>query len=193
MKHLYNFCALLFLALPLTSQITYDTLQYDNCFKDSLKINGAILSLIGSNAVDLSGIGSPDQVIGFINDKTITLTNGGTADISAVNTDNQTLLLDGTLLSILNENTVDLESILPDSLVQAITLDNDTLFLSAGGGAVSLKPYGSQDLSIVDSTLNISGGQGVNLGGLIGFNSNRYNSEQLTKSGRNIILRFQFQ
>lgn len=108
---------------------------------------------------------------------TLRITNNASAtpiDLSPFvgeNTDEQTLSLSGTQLSISNGNTVDLTPINTDN--QSLSLSGTTLAIS-GGNNVNLAPINTdnQTLNLSGTTLSISGGNNVNLSSVNTDNQN---------------------
>ncbi|MBL6663831.1 MAG: hypothetical protein ISP71_06995 [Flavobacteriales bacterium] len=99
--------------------------------------------------VDLSATQSDDQQLSFNND-TLYLEDGGFVDLSALNATE----VDG---DIFNE-------------IQNITLANDSLFLSLGGGAVdlsTLKGTDDQQISFANDSLFLENGGAVDLSDLV--------------------------
>ncbi|MEL6274084.1 MAG: tail fiber domain-containing protein, partial [Bacteroidota bacterium] len=95
---------------------------------------------------------------------------------SGSGSDNQTIALNGTSLSIENGNSVDLSVIQdgvndadanPNNEIQFLDLIGDQLSLSSGGGQITLPTAADdQTLFLNGTTLSIENGNSVNLGGL---------------------------
>jgi uncharacterized protein (UPF0335 family) len=85
-------------------------------------------------------------------------------------TEDQSLSLSGTTLSISEGNSISLASLLDNTDAQTLTLASNNLSIS-GGNSVSLSPYldntDAQTLSISGNTLSISGGNSVNFSSLV--------------------------
>ncbi|MCA9366776.1 hypothetical protein KC887_00725 [Candidatus Kaiserbacteria bacterium] len=130
------------------------------------------LSISGGNTIDLSE-GIQEEVNAFIVAGTgisKSYNDGGnslTISSTVTDTDDQTLSLVGTLLSISDGNSVDIAAIDTDD--QTLSLSSNTLSISGGNG-VSLAEYldntDAQTLSLAGSSLSISGGNSVNLSGI---------------------------
>ncbi|MEQ8364905.1 MAG: hypothetical protein RH948_18675 [Cyclobacteriaceae bacterium] len=103
----------------------------------------------------------------------LTITNNGSATtidlspFSGTNTDNQTISLSGSNLSITGGNTVDISSVDTDTDDQTLNLVGSTLSI-ADGNSVSLSSVNTdnQTLGIAGNILSITGGNNVNLGGI---------------------------
>ncbi len=158
----------------------------------TLSLSGTNLSIDDGNTVDLSSLqdGTTDadanptnelQTIS-LNGSTISLSNnGGSVNLptGTTDTDNQTLSLSGTNLSIDDGNTVDLSSLQdgttdadanPTNELQTISLNGSTISLSNNGGSVNL-PTGTtdtdnQNLSLSGTNLSIDDGNTVDLSSL---------------------------
>lgn len=149
----------------------------------SLSLNGDNLSISDGNQIDLSvikdGVDDADadptneiQTLGFVAATNIlTLSNGGQVDLSSLDndgggtgsgTDDQTLSINGTQLSIEDGNTVDLASIQdgvddadanPVNELQDLYLQNDILSLSQSNTTIDLKEYNSPWVSVPQTSI----------------------------------------
>jgi hypothetical protein len=152
----------------------------------SLSFNGGVLSISKSNSVTI-----PDNQQLSISGQTLTISNGNNVTVP----DNQTLSLNANNLSISGGNTIVLP---PDSdanpinEIQAISLVNDTLYLS-NGGFVNMLPFkdntDNQQLSINGNQLQISGGNSVTITGAVDLDPDPTNELQyLNRSGDTLFL-----
>ena len=103
----------------------------------------------------------------YLNGTTIGLSQGGGEITLPQDSDAQTLSLTGRQLSISNGNTINLPAEAdadPSNELQNLSLNGNVLFLSQGGGAISLPlNTDSQSLSIAGNQLTISGGNTITL------------------------------
>ncbi|HNP07480.1 MAG TPA: hypothetical protein PKN99_07620 [Cyclobacteriaceae bacterium] len=119
----------------------------------------------------------------------LTITNNGSATpidlspFSGTNTDNQTISLSGTNLSITGGNTVDISSVDTDTDDQVLNLAGSTLSIT-DGNSVNLSSVNTdnQTLGITGNTLSITGGNNVNLGGI------DTDDQTLSLSGTNLSI-----
>ncbi|MGD1945643.1 MAG: beta strand repeat-containing protein [Croceivirga sp.] len=95
----------------------------------------------------------------------LSIADGNTVDISTIDTDDQTLSLSGTDLSIADGNTVDISSIDTDTDDQTLTLTGNTLSI-ADGNSVDLSGFvdtDDQTLSLTGTDLSIADGNTVDI------------------------------
>ncbi|SEB43963.1 hypothetical protein SAMN05192540_0285 [Maribacter dokdonensis] len=130
-----------------------------------LDLTGNILSIENDpNTVDLSTY--LQQI--SINNRRITLTNGGFIDLPAgtVNTDNQTLTLTGNTLAISGGNNVNLNKYLDNTDEQQLSIAGNRISLT-DGGFVDLPPgtvdTDEQQLSIVGNRISLTDGGFVDI------------------------------
>ncbi len=130
-----------------------------------LDLTGNILSIENDpNTVDLSTY--LQQI--SINNRRITLTNGGFIDLPAgtVNTDNQTLSLTGNTLAISGGNNVNLNKYLDNTDEQQLSIAGNRISLT-DGGFVDLPPgtvdTDEQQLSIVGNRISLTDGGFVDI------------------------------
>ena len=130
-----------------------------------LDLTGNILSIENDpNTVDLSTY--LQQI--SINNRRITLTNGGFIDLPAgtVNTDNQTLTLTGNTLAITGGNNVNLNKYLDNTDEQQLSIAGNRISLT-DGGFVDLPPgtvdTDEQQLSIVGNRISLTDGGFVDI------------------------------
>ena len=95
----------------------------------------------------------------------LSIADGNTVDISTIDTDDQTLSLSGTDLSIADGNTVDISSIDTDTDDQTLTLTGNTLSI-ADGNSVDLSGFvdtDDQTLSLTGTDLSIAAGNTIDI------------------------------
>ncbi len=102
------------------------------------------------------------QALGFSND-TLYLENGGWVYLGQYidNTDQQTLTLNGTTLSISNGNTVTFNEAVdldgdPTNEYQFLSISNDTIYLTNGGYVKLPETFDGQYSSLIGAPINIS-------------------------------------
>jgi len=173
--------------LSLTNDATsVDLSAYlDNTDGQTLNLTGTDLSISGGNTLDVSGLvddadANPVNEIQDLNlsGSTLTITNNPTATginlgpFSGTNTDEQDLALVGNTLSLTNDATnVDLSGYLDNTDNQDLTLTGNTLSLTNDATSVDLSGYldntDGQTLSITGTNLSISGGNSLDVSGLV--------------------------
>jgi hypothetical protein len=161
----------------------------------TLNLNGRNLSISGGNNIQLPDDNDGDNTNEIqtlsINDHTISISNSN----SVVIPDNQVLSLNSNNLTISNGNTIVLppdSDANPTNEIQALSLINDTLYLS-NGGFVNMLPFkdntDNQQLSITGNQLQISGGNSVTITGAVDLDADPTNELQLlSKSGDTLYL-----
>ncbi|NOQ27887.1 MAG: hypothetical protein GQ564_21200 [Bacteroidales bacterium] len=146
----------------------------DNTDEQDLAFDGTNLSIVGGNSIDISGLqdgfeaNTDAQNLTLIGN-TLALTNDGTTvDLSTYldDTDDQTLSLSSTTLSISEGNSVDITSIQDgfeaNTDEQTLSLISNTLLISNGNSvdlsslATSQDNQSLSDVSLTGSTLSIS-------------------------------------
>jgi hypothetical protein len=108
---------------------------------------------------DIPAAAAPQQL--SIAGNVVSLTNGGSVTLPA-GTDAQTLSISGQTLTIAGGNSVTLPAGAAQ-VPQVLSLYNDVLTLSNGGGSVTLVDNDSQTLDLQGNTLSISNGNSVTL------------------------------
>jgi hypothetical protein len=161
----------------------------------TLNLNGRNLSISGGNNIQLPDDNDGDNTNEIqtlsINDHTVSISNSN----SVVIPDNQVLSLNSNILSISNGNTIVLppdSDANPTNEIQALSLINDTLYLS-NGGFVNMLPFkdntDNQQLSISGNQLQISGGNSITITGAVDLDADPTNELQyLNKSGDTLYL-----
>jgi len=132
------------------------TLNINNAFSFPIAdgTSGQVLATDGHGTLNWTTL-NDNQTLS-LNTNTLSLTNGGSVDLSSYldNTDNQDLSLSGNTLSLTNDGTtVDLSSYLDNTDAQALSLNNNTLSLT-NGGSVNLGSYSD---NIYNTNGNING------------------------------------
>jgi hypothetical protein len=154
----------------------------------TLNFNSGTLSISKSNSVTIPD--NDNQQLS-INGQTLSISNGNNIIVP----DNQTLTLNANNLSISGGNTIILppdSDANPSNEIQAISLINDTLYLS-NGGFVNMAAFkdntDNQQLSISGNQLQISGGNTVTITGAVDLDADPINELQyLNKSGDTLYL-----
>jgi hypothetical protein len=143
------------------------------------------------------GTGTDAQAISVASDILSITGNASTVDLSGYldNTDNQNLGLTGTTLTISGGTGVDLSSLQDGTGTdsQAISLSCNFLSITGSSDTVDLSPYldntDTQNLSLSGTTLNISGGTGVDLSSLAdGTGTDNQNLTAATLSGNTLTV-----
>ena len=170
----------------------------DDSDDQTLTLNNSNLSISGGNTVDLSSVSGDNEdnnelnTAVALNGTTLNVTDAGgtlSADLAAINTDDQTLALSGTNLSISDGNSVDLAAISGDNdatneLNQNMNLTGTTLTVTDAGGDLSVDLATvsgdndatnelNQNLSLTGTTLTVTDAGGdlsVDLGTVSGDN-----------------------
>jgi len=171
--------------------------------KQSLSLNGALLSISGANTIDLRPMFAENQYqhISMSGD-TIYLSDGGYVELDKYK--NQELVLENNSLKLSGgKNYVNLARFLDDTDNQKLMLRHDTLFLENGGfvkiptsgsielrndslitsvSTISLSKYldntDNQELSLVNDTLILTGSDSVSLvkyNQILDFDTVKYN------------------
>lgn len=159
-----------------------------NTDNQNLGLNNTQLSISGGTGVDLSGFSNNDNnelntTVAMMG-STLNITDAGgilSADLSGVDTDDQTLSLNTNQLSISGGNSVNVSVYANNDSneLQDLSINNNNLQLSGSASSVDLSSYldntDAQTLSLVDDDLSISGGNAISLAGL--FNDNDVTNE----------------
>ncbi|MCB0522843.1 MAG: hypothetical protein KDD27_28120, partial [Saprospiraceae bacterium] len=118
--------------------------------------NGQVLATDGSGLLSWTTLTDNDNQMLSLNTNTLSLTNGGSVDLSGYldNTDNQDLSLSGNTLSLSGDaTTVDLSSYLDNTDAQTLSLNSNTLSLT-NGGSINLDAFDNDRTAIVQDADN---------------------------------------
>ncbi|MFC3194221.1 beta strand repeat-containing protein [Marinicella sediminis] len=162
----------------------------DDADEQSLSLVGSQLSISNGNSIDLANVSgdnddSNELNTGLtLNGTTLTVTDAGgdlNQDLASIDTDDQTLSLNGNQLSISDGNTVDLGTVSGDNddsneLNTGLALNGTTLTVTDAGGDLSQDlasiDTDDQTLSFDGSQLSISEGNSADLSALINDDDN---------------------
>ena len=131
-----------------------------------------VLATDGSGTLSWTAFTDNDNQTLNLSTNTLTLTNGGTVDLSGYldNTDAQALSVSSDILTLTNGGTVDLSGYLDNTDAQALSVSSDILTLT-NGGTVDLSGYldntDTQALSISSDILTLTNGGTVDLSGYL--------------------------
>ncbi len=167
-----------------TGTVTFEavaSVNGSNLVLSQQQLSSVPYALFATKAQSLSG---PDDIDNTNEIQSLNLTGNilgisghpGTVNLSSLldNTDNQTLSLNNTNLSITGGNSVDLAPLIanvdtsPSNEIQHLSVSGSTLQLSQSGNTINLGPYlgtntDQQTLSIVNNNLAITNGNSVDL------------------------------
>ncbi len=116
--------------------------------------NGQVLQTNGSGILSWNTLSDNDNQTLSLMTNTLSLTNGGSVDLSGyVNTDNQTLSLTTNTLSLTNGGSVDLSGYI-NTDNQDLTLSNHTLSLTNDASTVNLAAYANENIRLLQDTDN---------------------------------------
>ncbi len=158
----------------------------DNTDEQSLSLSGSTLSISGGNNVSLAAFSNQSLALNGVTNN-LSLTNGGSVSLTPYldNTDEQSLSLSGSTLSISGGNNVSLAAFSNQSLALNGVTNNLSL---TNGGSVSLTPYldntDTQDLALSGNSLSLTNGGSVNLAGYL----DNTDTQDLNLSGNSLSL-----
>ncbi|WP_462248834.1 beta strand repeat-containing protein [Ekhidna sp.] len=141
----------------------------DNQLIDVLNLSGTTLEIsleddgVANETLDLASLDTDDQTLSLTGTN-LSIADGNTIDISSIDTDDQTLSLTGTNLSIADGNTIDISSIDTDTDDQTLSLTGSNLSI-VDGNTIDISGVDTDDqtLSLTGTNLSIADGNTIDI------------------------------